>query len=180
MPTFFHVMVSRIRALFRPGDLDRDFDQELETHLAMAEEDNVRRGMTPEQARRAARVELGALAQLREAGREARGLPWLGTFWLDIKRRREIGIRSALGARPRRLLAAVFRRALGQVAAGFVVGILLALLVDYYLPIEAAGGRNVPGVIPGAAAFMIVVGLLAALGPARRGLRVDPTEALRG
>ena len=107
------------------------------------------------------------------------GLYALMSFAVN-QRRREIGIRSALGAQPRRLLAAIFRRALGQVAAGFVVGILLALLVDYYLPIEVAGGRNVPGVIPGAAVFMIVVGLLAALGPARRGLRVDPTEALRG
>ncbi len=107
------------------------------------------------------------------------GLYALMSFAVN-QRRREIGIRSALGAQPRRLLAAIFRRALGQVAAGFVVGILLALLVDYYLPIEAAGGRNVPGVIPGAAVFMIVVGLLAALGPARRGLRVDPLEALRG
>ncbi len=85
MPTIFHVMVSRIRAFFRPGDLDRDFDQELATHLSMAEDDNMRRGMTLEQARRAARVELGALTQLRESGREARGLPWLGTFWLDVK-----------------------------------------------------------------------------------------------
>ena len=34
-------------------------------------------------------------------------------------------------------------------------------------------------VVPMTAVFMIVVGLLAAAGPARRGLRVDPTEALR-
>ena len=84
MPTFFHVMVSRIRAFFRPGDLDRDFDQELETHLTMAEEDNIRSGMTPEHARRTARVELGGLTQLREAGRAARGVTWLGTFRLDV------------------------------------------------------------------------------------------------
>ena len=85
MPPFFHVMASRIRGFFRPGHPDRDFDQELETHLAMAEEDNIQRGMTPEQARRLARVELGGMAQLREAGRAARGLPRLDTFWLDVK-----------------------------------------------------------------------------------------------
>jgi len=33
--------------------------------------------------------------------------------------------------------------------------------------------------VPGTAAFMLIVGLLAAAGPARRGLRVQPTEALR-
>ena len=85
MPTILHVMVSRIRGFFRRRPLDRDFDQELASHLAMAEEDNIGRGMTPEEARRAARVELGGLSQLREASSEARGLPRLDTFWLDIK-----------------------------------------------------------------------------------------------
>ena len=51
----------------------------------MAEEDKVRRGMSPEQARREARLELGGVAQLREAARAARGLPWVETFWLDAK-----------------------------------------------------------------------------------------------
>jgi ABC-type antimicrobial peptide transport system permease subunit len=37
----------------------------------------------------------------------------------------------------------------------------------------------IPGIIPCAAAFMLLVGILASLGPARRGLRIDPTEALR-
>ena len=85
MPTIISVMVARIRAFLRPGDLDLEFDQELETHLAMAEEDKIRQGMTRTQARRAARVELGGLTQLREASREARGIPWIGGFWLDVK-----------------------------------------------------------------------------------------------
>jgi ABC-type antimicrobial peptide transport system permease subunit len=37
----------------------------------------------------------------------------------------------------------------------------------------------VPGILPAAAIFMSMVGLLAAAGPARRALRVQPTEALR-
>ena len=94
-------------------------------------------------------------------------------------RRREIGIRAALGAQPRRLLAGIFRRALGQVATGAVVGILAALLLGVYVPVEEMGGWELPGILPGAAALMFVIGLLAAAGPARRGLRVDPTEALR-
>ena len=51
----------------------------------MAEEEKVRRGMSPEQARREARLDLGGAAQLREAARAARGLPWLETFWLDAR-----------------------------------------------------------------------------------------------
>ena len=54
-----------------------------------------------------------------------------------------------------------------------------ALLFAVYLPIEEMGGWHVPGVLPAAAAFMMVVGLLATAGPARRGLSVDPAEVLR-
>ena len=129
------------------------------------------------QALRVAAVIVGALT-LSVLLLSAAGLYALMSFTVT-QRRREIGIRSALGAQPRRLLAGIFRRALGQVAAGAVVGVLAALYLDYYVPIEELGGRNIPGVVPAAAAFMIGVGLLAAAGPARRGLRIEPTEALR-
>jgi len=95
------------------------------------------------------------------------------------RRRREIGIRSALGAQPHHVLSGIFRRAFGQLAAGAAGGILVAAFLSYYLPVEAVGGWDVPGVIPAATLFMVLVGLLAAAGPARRGLRVEPTEALR-
>jgi predicted permease len=78
-------MTARIRAFFRRGVLDRDFDQELESHLTMLAEENSRRGMMRPEALRAARLELGGLAQLREAHREARGLPLLDAFLLDVR-----------------------------------------------------------------------------------------------
>ena len=93
--------------------------------------------------------------------------------------RREIGIRSALGAQPGHLVAAVFRRAFWQISAGAAAGMLAAYIAGRYVPIEQIGGLPIPGILPGAAAFMLLVGVLAALGPARRGLRIDPTEALR-
>jgi ABC-type antimicrobial peptide transport system permease subunit len=110
----------------------------------------------------------------------AAGLYALMSFTVN-QRTREIGIRSALGAQPRRLLAGIFRRALGQVGAGAAVGILLAVPLNRFLStaIEDMRHASIPGVVPMTAVFMIVVGLLAAAGPARRGLRVDPTEALR-
>ena len=85
MRALFHTVVARIRGFLRPATGDAEFDQELEAHLAMAEEDRVRRGMSPEEARREARLDLGGTAQLREAARAARGLPWLETFWLDTR-----------------------------------------------------------------------------------------------
>jgi hypothetical protein len=81
----FHTVVARIRGFLRPAGTDAEFDQELELHLAMAEEDKVRAGLSPEEARREARLELGGVVQLREEARAARGLPWVETFWLDGK-----------------------------------------------------------------------------------------------
>ena len=95
------------------------------------------------------------------------------------ERRREIGIRSALGAPPGLLVAGVFGRALWQIGAGSAAGMLAAYLAGRYVPIEQIGGLPIPFVLPGAAAFMLLVGFLASLGPARRGLRIDPHEALR-
>jgi putative ABC transport system permease protein len=108
----------------------------------------------------------------------AAGLYALMAFTV-AQRRREIGIRSALGAPPGQLMAAVFRRAFWQIGAGSAAGMLAAFLVGRYVPIEQIGGLPIPGILPGAAAFMLLVGVVAALGPARRGLRIDPTEALR-
>jgi predicted permease len=112
----------------------------------------------------------------------AAGMYALMSFTVQ-QRRREIGIRAALGAGSGRLLAGVFRRAARQLLLGAAVGGSLALLIDAYVPeetLQTLGGWKVPGVLPATAAFMVVVGLLAALGPARRGLRVDPAEAMRG
>jgi hypothetical protein len=108
----------------------------------------------------------------------AAGLYALMAFTV-AQRRREIAIRSALGAPPGQLTAAVFRRVFWQIGAGSAAGMLAAYLVGRYVPIEQIGGWPIPGILPGAAAFMLLVGALAALGPARRGLRIDPTEALR-
>src|SRR5271166_2038079 len=78
------LLMARLRACLRPGPADRDFHEELEAHLALLAEDYTRRGMSPEEARRAARLELGGRAQLQEAHRAVRGLPALETFAQDI------------------------------------------------------------------------------------------------
>jgi predicted permease len=112
----------------------------------------------------------------------AAGMYALMSFTVN-QRRREIGIRAALGAQPGRLLYGVFRKAAWQLGAGALLGGCVATAIEIYVPddvLRAVGGRSVPGVLPAIAAIMIAVGLLAALGPARRGLRVSPTEAMRG
>jgi predicted permease len=81
----FTELVSRIRGFFRSASLDSDFDEELQSHLAMLEEENTRRGMKPEEARREAGKALGCAAQVREAHRDARGLPMLDSLLQDVR-----------------------------------------------------------------------------------------------
>ena len=76
---------ARIRAFFRTSDLDRDFEEELQSHVAMLTEDNLRRGLTPEAARRAALIRVGGAASLHERHREARGLPAVETLLHDLR-----------------------------------------------------------------------------------------------
>jgi hypothetical protein len=92
------------------------------------------------------------------------------------RRTREIAIRAALGAAPRRLLVSIFARATGQLMLGLLVGTLLAAAVFKIFDFSLGRATTLVLIV---AAFMVIVGLLAALGPARRGLRIQPSEALR-
>jgi len=78
-------MGARMRAFFRTSEFDRDFDAELESHVTMLAEDHIRRGMTPKEAERSARLELGGLTQIREAHREVRGVPFLDALLQDLR-----------------------------------------------------------------------------------------------
>lgn len=94
------------------------------------------------------------------------------------RRRREIGIRAALGADRNRLLIGIFSRALGQLGAGAAIGMILAVGLEEVLEGEMFQGYGAV-ILPIVAAIMMIVGALAAMGPARQGLRIQPTEALR-
>jgi predicted permease len=94
------------------------------------------------------------------------------------QRRREIGIRAALGASSLGLLRSAFSRVAVQVAIGVVLGLLGSLALA---PASVGGvldGR-LAMVTPAIALTMMVVGVAAAYGPVRRSLRIQPTEALR-
>lgn len=93
-------------------------------------------------------------------------------------RRREIGIRSALGASPRSVLAGVFKRAGLQLGAGVLAGLALAEAVPRLGGGSFFAGEGMLTLLP-VAAIVLAVGLLSALGPARRGLAIQPIEALR-
>jgi putative ABC transport system permease protein len=94
------------------------------------------------------------------------------------RRRREIGIRAALGADPNRVLAGIFSRALAQLGIGAAIGVVAAFGLEQLLEGEMFLGQGVI-ILPITIAVITIVGLLAAAGPARRGLSIQPTEALR-
>jgi hypothetical protein len=81
----FRQFISRVGAFLRSDDLDRDFNEELESHLAMLVEDYMARGLSSEQALRRARLVLGGRAQLLEAHRAARGLPVVDAIFRDLR-----------------------------------------------------------------------------------------------
>lgn len=64
---------------------DREFADELESHLAMHIEDNLRAGMSLQEARRQALIRLGGVEQTRQAYRERRTLPWVEPLWQDVR-----------------------------------------------------------------------------------------------
>jgi len=100
------------------------------------------------------------------------------TSFTVLQRRREIGIRTALGAHPRQVLLGVFARVARQLALGLTLGIAAAALIEAGSGGELMGGRG-RLLLPAFGVIMALVAFLGALGPARRGLRIQPTEALR-
>jgi putative ABC transport system permease protein len=94
------------------------------------------------------------------------------------QRRREIGIRIALGADRRRVLTGIFSRAALQVGVGIAVGMVIAGVVLWGIGGEMKG-FNALIILPAVSLFMLAVGALAALGPARRGLAIQPSVVLK-
>ena len=76
---------SFLRNLFSRHRADRDADEEVRAHLELLLEENLRAGMSTEQARRAARMELGGVEQVKEQVREKRLGNWLHSAFSDTR-----------------------------------------------------------------------------------------------
>src|SRR5438309_7736219 len=85
MRELFRTLVHRVAALFRRGRLEGDLDDELRSHLEMAIEINLRKGMSPADARREALRSFGGLEQTKEIYRDQRGLPMIETTLQDLR-----------------------------------------------------------------------------------------------
>jgi len=77
--------VARVGGLFGKRHRDQELEAEFESHLRMQIEENVRRGMSAEEARRAALIQSGGIESAKESYRERRGLPLIETTLQDIR-----------------------------------------------------------------------------------------------
>ena len=78
-------LLIRLAELFRKDRQEREFSAELESHLQMHIEDNLRAGMSKAEARREALMKLGGIEQTKQIYRERRGLPLLETLFQDLR-----------------------------------------------------------------------------------------------
>ncbi len=84
MPLFVKAR-SFLRNLFLARRVEADLDQEVHSHLEMLTEENTRAGMSPKEAQRAARIELGGIEQVKEQVREERLGNWLRAVISDCR-----------------------------------------------------------------------------------------------
>jgi putative ABC transport system permease protein len=122
----------RLAELFRKPRREHELAAEIESHLQLQIEDNLRAGMNAEQARREALIKLGGIEQSKEAYRDRRGLPVLETSLQDLRFAARM-----LRKNPGVTLVVVLTLALGVGANTAIFGLVNGLLLQR-LPVPAA------------------------------------------
>jgi predicted permease len=117
--------LSKLVSLFRRGRLDRDLDDEVRVHLEMATAEYERQGLSPAEARRAARRGFGGLDQMKEVHRDVLTFRWIEDLVKDLT----FGVRT-LRKRPGFAVVVVITLAIGIGANTTVFSVLDALLLQ--------------------------------------------------
>lgn len=76
---------ARVTGLFTKSSREQEMAQEFESHLLMHMDDNIRAGMSPEQARREALLKFGGMESAKESMRETSRTLWIETTWQDLR-----------------------------------------------------------------------------------------------
>ncbi len=123
-------LLLRLRSLFRKGTVETELDEELRFHFENQVAKFIDSGLTPEEARRRARLEFGGMEQVKEEHREARGVNLIETLFLDIR----YGFR-ILGRTPVITLVAILSLALG-IGANTAIFSLIDTVMLRMLPVN--------------------------------------------
>jgi hypothetical protein len=117
---------SLLRNLLSSRRVDGELDQEVRAHWDLLTDENIRPGMSPQQARRVARIELGGIEQVKEQVR--RPTLWeLAPFGAQCTR--EIGIRVALRAQSKSVPQMVLKEGLSLAILGVVMGLATSFVL---------------------------------------------------
>ena len=78
-------MLGRLSSLLRRRRLDADLNEQLRHHLEALEAEHRARGLSDDEARNAARRDMGGIAQVKETYRDQHGIPSLESLWRDVR-----------------------------------------------------------------------------------------------